>query len=437
MRWLLTTGPGFSLLLAGCVGVGGRPSGEPADPPGSPRHETAAEAETGSVDELGQLTLDGALDLAERHHRDIVAARSRVDAAEGRVQQAGLYPNPRGVLRMESAPFSGRTTGDAEYVGGLTIPLSFSGRIGAARRAAESELDRARAELESRRLKVRSAVRGSFATALYSGEVVRVQEESASQAEKQAGIVRSLHAAGESTAEDVARAEMESIRRSRELEKARRLEEEALRRLAFAVGKARARIPSVRGKLDETLEIPTLESIVLALDSQPEVLAADSSVRAQRARIDRAEARRIPEVDLDLFYRRLQETDENTFDVGISFPVPIFDRNQGRIREERALLREAEAHARLERDRLWQLAREAHAHLEAALEKQSMLEKALIPRAETVLQGTLRRYEMGDARLAEVLSARRERASLELSRLEAVAEAFAAWSHLSRWLEED
>ena len=46
----------------------------------------------GAVEETGSL--DELLEIGVRHHPDLRAARARVEAARGRMIQAGLYPNP-------------------------------------------------------------------------------------------------------------------------------------------------------------------------------------------------------------------------------------------------------------------------------------------------------------------------------------------------------
>ena len=71
----------------------------------------------------------------------------------------------------------------------------------------------------------------------------------------------------------------------------------------------------------------------------------------QRARIDLAETQRIPDVSFELSYRRIGDV-ENTVDVGVRVPIPLFNRYQGRIREARADFVAPEARARSVRNAL-------------------------------------------------------------------------------------
>ncbi|HLF93760.1 MAG TPA: hypothetical protein VJB14_09860, partial [Planctomycetota bacterium] len=113
-------------LLAGCSSSPGEEALTPAEVYGPP----PGRKEAAPRQELADLTLDGALAIAERTHPDLAAARARVEAAEGRVTQAGLLPNPELVARMESAPFKGGTTDQAEYPVGLSQRLALGGRLG-------------------------------------------------------------------------------------------------------------------------------------------------------------------------------------------------------------------------------------------------------------------------------------------------------------------
>ena len=105
----------------------------------------ATQAQTNaSVD---ALTLEQALNLAERSHPDLVEAGALVRAAEGRVQQAGVRPNPEAIARMENAPFRGNTTGNADYLAGVGITLPLGNRREQATRV--ENLDRQRLGFEA------------------------------------------------------------------------------------------------------------------------------------------------------------------------------------------------------------------------------------------------------------------------------------------------
>jgi cobalt-zinc-cadmium efflux system outer membrane protein len=173
-----------------------------------------------------------------------------------------------------------------------------------------------------------------------------------------------------------------------------------------------------------------MESLVASLASNPTAALADADIRASNARVDLAKAQRIPDVKVELLYRRLQAEKENAFDIGVSIPLPFFDRNQGRIREARAEVAAAEARSRSMQNDLSFRLREAHLQLTAALANSRTLKTEVLPRADTVLKAAEARYTAGDISLSEVLPVRRDWAAVQLTYLESLRDVMQAWAAL-------
>ena len=147
----------FVLVLAGCAGA--PPETLPGDAE-SYRPAPVAQVRTPEPP-VESLTLERALEIAERLHPDLAQAQARADAAEGRALQAGLLPNPSLLGRIESAPFEGRTTGDAEYLAGASQRVPLGGRLGAAREVERLEAERLRKERDLRLFEIRSRARAA------------------------------------------------------------------------------------------------------------------------------------------------------------------------------------------------------------------------------------------------------------------------------------
>jgi outer membrane protein, heavy metal efflux system len=421
------------LILAGCAGQESEPNplGEAARYRVEPRSQTPKLAEHASVK---GLTQERALVLAERSHPDLAMSAARIEASEGRTAQAGAFPNPLLVARMESAPFEGGTTGNAEYPIGISQRLPVGGRLGAAVEADSLETDRLRREHDLRVIEIQIRVRGAFATALFGAEVARLQEELLDFSRRAVTVARARREAGDATADEVARAEMEEARARLEEDKAHGLRELAFVALAASVGDPALRIESVEGKLETALEIPTVEQVLASLDGGPHAALARLGIEAAKARVELARAERIPDVTLDLFYRRLEHSKTNAFDVGVVIPLPLFDRNQGRIHAAEAERREAEARARSTRGDAVRRVREAHVKLSEAVNHTKLAKEAILPKAETVLKVAEARYAAGDLSLADVLPIRRDYAAARLAYLDGLREVMEAWSELRGFL---
>lgn len=368
------------------------------------------------------LTLDRAIELAERTHPDLAASAARIEAAEGRREQAGTFPNPKAVARYESAPAD-----DAELIGGVSLTLPVGGRLAAAERVEAAERDRAAYALDAHRREVRAGVQGSFAAALYADRVVALQTETLAAAESAVRVVQAREAAGDAVPAEVARVEMEAARVRVQSVKARTLRERAILALVESIGDAGLQVEGVEGDLEATLALPELESIVARVEAA--TAAADADVRVQEATIEWVEAQIVPDVNLDLFYRRIDGS-EDGFDVGVGIEIPLFDRREGRLREARADLDAARARLRAARTGLSVRLRDAHARLAQSLETVALYRDEIVPRVATVLKAAEARYEAGDESLSDVLPVRREAAAIRLEHLESLRDAREAWAEV-------
>jgi cobalt-zinc-cadmium efflux system outer membrane protein len=383
---------------------------------------------------LEGLTLEQALDLADQRQPEIAEAVAMVAAAEGRAQQAGAFPNPEAILGAQQIPFSSNAANQEEYVAGIGQTIPLGSRLSKARTAELLDREVRSRGLEVKRREIHRRVRSAFATALYQEQAYQAQTEIQQSTTKAVATTLARVEAGDALREDLARVEMELARAKVELQRAESLREQALLALVSAMGDASLAVKSLNGTLEATFEIPTLEALAANLYAQPESALADADLRARTARVDLAQAERIPDVKVELLYHRLQSSQENTFDVGLSIPLPLFNRNQGKLREARAEVLAAEARSRMTQNELTTRLRESYLQLTAALATSRTLKTEILPRSATVVKGAEARYAAGDISLAELLPVRREWAAARLSYLESLRDVMQAWAALSPYV---
>ncbi len=392
-------------------------------PSASPRHERSIE----------RLTLPQALELAERVHPDLATAQAQVESAEGRALQAGLFPNPELVSRIESVPVSGQTLERAEYLVGVSQPAPLGQRLAVARRVETLDRDRLGLELEVKRLEIRRRVQSAFATVLYWQRVIQARAEDVQIAENGVAVAKARLAAGDAIPAEVGQAEVEWGRARLALEQATSGRAQAVEALVTAIGDPTLHVESLEGALEGPLALPTLEALATRLEQSPFIAAADADIAVQRARIDLADSQRIPDVSVELLYRRVGDV-ENTVDVGLRLPIPLFNRYQGSIREARADFVAAEARARSARNALAQELQTAYRTLATATAAATLLRDEVLPRAENVLRSAETRYASGDISLAELLPIRRDWTRVRLDYLDALQDVMQAWAALSPYL---
>jgi outer membrane protein, heavy metal efflux system len=377
------------------------------------------------------LTLAAALELAERHHPQLAEARALVEAAGGRVQQAGALPNPEAVLRAEQLPFRDTPARDRQFVVGVAQTVPLGSRLAKARRAEQLELEARTQRLEAARRDVRRRVHAAFATALYQERAFQLQSQLAEAAGRAVALVQARLAAGDAVPEELARAEIELARARMESQRSGALREQARLALAAAVSAPELRIESLAGELSAAFEVPSLETLAAHLAAHPELLHAQAAQRAGAARVELALAERIPDVSAEVLYRRLEATRQDTLDLGLRIPLPVFNSGAARVREARAEAAAAEARSRQARGELEARLAAAHTELRAALAHSRALRAEILPRAEFVLRAAETRHAAGDLGLGEVLPARRDAVAARLGHLESLRDVMRAWAELA------
>lgn len=395
---------------------------------------TAVMAETNDAKaagrELENLTLDQALELAESLQPELAEAKAMVEAAEAQARQAGAFPNPEGIVGVQQQPFSGNDASEKEYLAGVGQVIPLGRRLAKAREADLLERDVRLRELDVKRQSIRKRVHGAFATALYQEKAFHLQSGIMQNIEKAVATIRARLEAGDALLEDTARMEMELARTKTELKRAESMRGQSLIALASAIGDATLSVKSLTGTLDATFEIPALETLAAHLSSQPESAQVEADIRMLKSRVDVAKAERIPDVRAELLYHRLEAGKVNTLDVGLSIPLPLFNRNKGNISKALAEVAAGEARSRMTQNELTTRLRETYLQLATALANNATFKSEIISKADTVLKGAEARYAAGDVSLTEVLSVRRDWAAVQLGYLESLRDVMQAWAEL-------
>ena len=104
---------------------------------------------------MGEVTVDDLVARALADNLDLQATQAEVDAAHGRLQQAGLRPNPMldlGVQKNVAGP-------DNNLTASVTLPLELNGRRAGRLGVAAGELEIKRAQVADRARRLRAEVR--------------------------------------------------------------------------------------------------------------------------------------------------------------------------------------------------------------------------------------------------------------------------------------
>lgn len=417
--------------------AGKQPRAEQADP-SRPRRRAPSEsgpadarAEVARVTSFAVLNLDAALVWSETHHPELAALSAEIDAAEGQVFQAGRLPNPSLVARVEQVPTRKSPNRFIQPILGIEQVLPIGGRLGKAEELAQRQLERRQAERRARRHALRRKIRGAFATALYVEKVAALTGRNARAARSLVALAKARERAGEQTERAVLEAELKALAADSEARRIAALRTRARLALAAAMGQPKLDPGRLTGRLEASLELSRLQRLIAKLDELPELAAADAEVEESRARIALIEAERVPDITLDLLYRRLEDDRVDSFDIGVQVPLAIFDRQRGDLRTARAKLRASEARRRVVRASLEQRLREARSQVSEALTRARLLRDEVLPRSERLRDAVRARFNAGDVPMTDLLQSQTAHARFELEYLAALRDVVLGWSELS------
>ncbi|WP_288381382.1 TolC family protein, partial [uncultured Massilia sp.] len=186
----------------------------------------------------------------------------------------------------------------------------------------------------------------------------------------------------------------------------------------------------------EAPSVPPLAALEARLATAPDLRRALAGVahRSALARVE--ESRRMPDVTLIVGTQRessLERPGEpRRAVVGVSVPLPLFNRNGGAVLESLRRVDKARDELDAERVRLHAALAQAHGHLVAASEEAALIRDEVVPGAEQAYQAANRGYELGKFGLIDVLDAQRTLVQSRHQYLKAVADGYRALADIER-----
>ncbi len=342
------------------------------------------------------LGLQEALDRALAHNKDLAAFAYRIGEQQGRLEQAGLRPNPQLDLLVEDFAGSGDFDGFDSAQTTLSLAWVLEGRARRGRvGAAEAGADLVAADARILRVEVAGDTADHFLASLASQARLERAEEAIALAERTVAAVTRRVRAGKAPTAELARAEAELATDRLTRDDVTHELSAAYHRLAAQWGETEPGFSRVEGDL---LALPAIESyaaLAAGLERNPQLARYATQERLAKANLRLAEARRWPALRPQVGVRRVETTDDTALVAGITVPIPLLDRNQGAVAESRASVSRTRAEADAARVRLQTTLFELYEELEHHLHRAETLRAEVIPRLVDALEGTRRAYERG------------------------------------------
>jgi outer membrane protein, heavy metal efflux system len=291
---------------------------------------------------LNRVSVDDAVQLALKQNPTLMAQQASLLSTKAGETTAALRPNPTIDLRAEQLR-PGQSQDIAQYTVGLGQPIELGGkrqrRVDSARAATQV----ATYQLDDARRQVVLLVKSAFAGALIAREQLALAEANLKTLDDTERIQRLRAEKGDISELELLRIQVQRFTFARDAADARQALAAARIALRTAAGSVNiAEDFEVVGDLDfKDVSLDRALLVQRALDNRPDLRAADADRLRARADHRLARANAWWDITPQLEYQRIGP--DNTIGVGLSFPLRIFDRNQGEIARTQAEITRVDA----------------------------------------------------------------------------------------------
>lgn len=376
------------------------------------------------------ITLDEAIRLALASNPTLRSATQSVAIADASKSQAGLIVNPELSVLREGMDRTNRT-----QTVQISLRLELGGKRSARVDVAERERQVALQDVAVAQAQLRADVTTAYFEALIAQERLDLARASVQVAEK-----ATLAASKRVTAGRISPIE-ES--RSRVAEAGARLE---LAQASSEVSLAKQRLGALWGRTDTgqlSLErpasddpaLPPLDALRQQLEAGPQLRRARNQVEREEAQVRLERAQRVPDLTVTVGSQRDNQIGHNQAVLGVSVPLPLFNRNQGNMLA--ALRRSDKARSDLDAERLRvsQALSEAYQRAELAQQEIASITADILPIAQTTYDAAVTGFEAGKFSFLDVLDAQRTLFQTRAQYLRALSDRYRSVADLGRYVQ--
>ncbi|NIA18584.1 MAG: TolC family protein [Simkaniaceae bacterium] len=311
---------------------------------------------------LEKLVLDG--------NPDLLAIQKNIDISIGQLEQSKRLPNP--AIEFESGAGL-----EPETVGMISQTILLGGKRKQRITLSELELSKARLEYENFKRTILTKAYKEFVVILHLQEKKTLQQNRILVAEDLLNAVSRKVEAGKLSPAEKSRAKIQLIQEKLKLRAIEKSLKTAWNSLSTLWGNGNTSFDYSAGDLSLIRAIPP----AISLDSAPDIQIAKLSTEIKETKILSEKANAIPDLELGAGLKR-SELPGNTYQVGLSIPLPVFNRNKGNIKSAVSELEQAQLELKAVEIRLKTEVANLQTELEILTSEIAILNEDVIPEAQ-------------------------------------------------------
>ncbi len=383
------------------------------------------------------LTLAQAIAAALEGNPELQGRQFALSAAEGRVTQAGVLPNPELSAEFENFAGTGAAKGTDALESTLTLSqvIELGGKRGRRIGVASAERESVELEQQARQLDVLAEVAQRFIAVVAAQEQLSLARQVETLAQNTLDAMDRRVRAARSPQAERSRAAMVRIRARLDRQRAEQTLQGARLQLAALWGSGEWQFGEAQADL---YALPVVEFARLAerIARNPELLRLATEARLREAELRLAQAQGRPNLQIGAGIRRLEESGDSAFVAALSIPLPLFDRNQGAIAEAQARSDLTAAQRKAAKTRARATLNALHQEFLVARQEAEALRGEVIPQAEQALEQTESVFTRGRYSYLELVNAQRELMDARRAAIDAAADAHRLVAELERLVAE-
>lgn len=389
---------------------------QPADPP------TIAPQEAKQPE--GQITLRDAIAYALLNNPQLRAFAWDIHTAEANQMQAALLPNPKLEVGVEDFGGTGERRGFNSSEGSIQVGqfIELAQKRSKRIHLASLEKQLAHWDYRGKRLDVISQVAAAFVDVLaaqeklaLSGELLRLTEQTHAAVAQRVG-------AGKDSPLKETKAQVAVSTMRIEAERAARALTSAKMGLAAAWGDHTTAFENVSGQFYEVAPVPDPNELTGLISQNPDIARWGIEKQKYRAAFDLEKAKSKSDITVKGGVKQLNEGDDTAFIVGLTIPLPIFDRNQAGIKRATYAIEKAAEQRKAAEINIHTALSQAAQSLATAFTEATVLASDVVPGAQSAFDAAVLGYQAGKFDYLDVLDAQRTFFEARVQYVRSVAE---------------